>query len=130
MTAARTIAPPKPWRSGWCGLGNPPVSHEHCAGGTSGLPCVCTCHQIPAGGHSSGESSRPVERVDVASVPPAGPDLDYDALVERVARRHAADAFARHGDWDDLRPAYHETARKSARRMVALVTAELRTWEA
>lgn len=38
-------APPKPWRSGHCGLDNPPEIHSQCRGSYDGRPCKCVCHQ-------------------------------------------------------------------------------------
>lgn len=41
-------AKPKGWRSGFCGLTNPPDSHARCTLTYGGTPCCCDCHQETA----------------------------------------------------------------------------------
>jgi hypothetical protein len=36
----------KPYRSGFCGRGNPKTSHDHCPAEYQGRPCVCDCHIV------------------------------------------------------------------------------------
>ena len=39
--------PPRPFRSGHCGLTNPPEIHRQCAGAYDGRTCGCRCHMPP-----------------------------------------------------------------------------------
>lgn len=46
MSAKRNVEPAeRPLRSGWCGKGLPPESHERCTGSVVGHPCPCECHE-------------------------------------------------------------------------------------
>lgn len=48
MSATATkVKAPKPLRSGWCGLTNPPDSHARCSGHVGEHPCPCACHAQP-----------------------------------------------------------------------------------
>lgn len=59
------------WRSGWCGLGNPPTSHDRCDEHprADGVPCSCECHDKPTRKESPGAAPDAARQDEVHAVP-------------------------------------------------------------
>lgn len=68
----------RPWRSGWCGVRNPPASHARCTGsylrpGNDPKPCSCVCH------------APDVAQAEPAAVAPAAGDTPAGYVVTTAA---------------------------------------------
>ena len=68
----------RPYRSGFCGAGNPPKSHARCPGAYDGEACACDCH-----------AARRVGAAEVIEVEYRSPDW-YDARREGIAASEIA----------------------------------------
>lgn len=121
-----------PFRSGFCGIGNPPDSHTRCHGSYDDSPCVCDCHTAPAILPADVESPQmTMGPDDFVVLPPTDPsDRFYGAVLE--LRTHADDlneTSVKTLDWETAVRALHnlEMARKTLQVVEAALTSHIAT---